>query len=422
MYQNCMMPNDSPFDKRWLTSQEKINKAPFPYEIQMDTISYMSCSSTPAPVNPQMFYTFRLGALSSTSGIRLSKAFRDYALKQNMSLEDRLNLIAKNSKLVRYQVADENSDEEETVEKSIQMQFSLRRNKSRSAVMWTHIEEDRQIHNLWNPIYFNDGELARIINELPDGTFLNNYAKATGGGNQLMASIFFGTVPHEVLQGVFKEKENPDPASLIVGYLSPKDFGSPYDNRTQLLRPTKTDGSESLHHVYGTNYVPSFSVPKNDIGEFGYLDEDEDNVKVLLAVNEYNPQSNRLLQSHVCGEDSIQLMVVFGEPSTYAAANCGRFDEPPIDQEKYELANDVLNYYEDYWQISKNVNCIRASGVGGGGTNEGRRCYGNVPDSRIDEIQWVIGRDPAVHKCGRPDSDVKPCPHFVSICTLETRP
>lgn len=434
MYQNCVMPRDSAFEKRYLTSEEKINNAPFPYEIQMDTISYMSCSSVPAEANPDMFYTFRLGAFNFGSGIRLHEDFRDYALEQELSEEERLELVAKSPKTVTYEESDE-EEEEDTIQKSIQMQFSIRDNdyvRTTPAINQHYISIEDQMHNLWQQIYFNNGEIARTINSLPKGEFLNNYEGAIDD-NQLMGSLFLGTLTHTQLQSIFTEQSGSGQsvipmggASLIMGYLSAKDWETPYANSVRLAAPSETEEDyPNPYQVYGAAYVPTFNYPRtfdynrNELGETGYLHKD--NRRVISDIFEYNPQNGRLVQDHACDEDSVQLMIVFDE-TAYEDADCGGFGGNPINQNKYDLADHVVNYYGNYWEISDNVNCIRASGLAGGGVSAGKHCYGDVPDSRIDDIQWIIGNDPEDHKCGGGGEDVKYCPHFVTICDLQIRP
>ena len=81
IFQNCQLP-DSGNNDGGTRAEPSLKSVGFPYEHQMDTVSYMSCSGDSSPPYHTEKYHVLFSALREGSGLKLTKTARDFLADQ----------------------------------------------------------------------------------------------------------------------------------------------------------------------------------------------------------------------------------------------------------------------------------------------------------------------------------------------------
>ncbi len=364
LFQNC---SDMPEEKKDNASLG--DSLPFPFETDIDTISYMSCSRTGNGANPRAYFTFRVGAYQA-GGIGLTSGF----LSQTGSAAQRSDILqATNTNAGSF------------------LQLAIRQRNHYQTVLGGSggVVEGSHYYNFLDSL--NAPVIGDRLGALTSGQKINYFSGITGlDGKLVEGSLNFfdgesqaGEVRNYLLNDMV----------LAMTYSSSGAGSEGYTARA----PDMTDISK----VYGKGYKVNFRL-------WSGLQGSGIN-RVLQSATEINLETGANIKNWSCSAADAYVIVRAQDaasgacsaaadplPSTLSAANRTRL----------EKIRRVLRV-EDWW-VDLNRSCVvpKNNPAGSGGA-----CYGTGAAAQTT-ITYSVGASGGATSC-----DVNTCPHYVSVCT-----
>lgn len=363
LFQNC---SDMPEEKKDNASLG--DSLPFPFETDIDTISYMSCSRTGNSVNPRAYYTFRVGAYQ-TGGIGLTSGF----LSQTGSAAQRSDIL-----------------QATTTNSGSFLQLSIRqRNRYQTVLGGSSGVQEGHYYNFLDSL--NAPVIGDRLGELKTGQKVNYFSGISGlEGKMVEGSINF--FDGETQSGDVRRYLLNDMV-LAMTYSSNGSGSEPYTARA----PDMTDVSK----VFGKGYKVGFRL-------WGSTQTGLN--RVLQSVTEMNLETGaNINNSWSC--DATNAYVIVRAQDVPGA--CGAAADPlpsqlsATNRARLEKIRRVLRV-EDWWvDLSRNCVVPKNNPSGSGGA-----CYGTGAAAQTS-ISYAVGAT----NSGVTSCDASTCPHYVSVCT-----
>jgi hypothetical protein len=406
-YQNCgVEPPQSMFDAKLAYK--------LPYEVSVDQLAYMSCSEQAGvPNEPDVYFSFRLGAYGSAAGLRLSDNFL-YETRRNNSATKALKLS------------------EEFASMNNRVIVSLRQ-QSNLSLTYMNAGSSIGVEEQDYDFIFGDlgsSEMSASLLEMDTDEYMNYWA---AGGIENDAYMQ-GTVVFNSAEAVsrdmrdFLEKRG---GLLTVG------FANPVDPATLLTRAAYAtnqdddgDGSKNdadddivpLNEAYGVGLRVTFRQPNP--ANWGYTRSGVNNnplpslpKRVLATAYEYDLSSPQQIKATWSCPTELQLRVVYPSdrnandpyPFTTARTLCPDAADPTTgtDLANFQIVRRSLPV--EHWKINWARRCVVPKYYTKGS------CYGvdsGTRDTRSPVYDFTQANaattcDPAINPA---------CLHFVSIC------
>lgn len=373
-FQNCAQP---PEQNSNISSFA--DKIPIAADINLDTISYMSCSNIKDAVEKRAYFTIRAGAYGpGTSGLALRTDFREAT--KYYSATDRARQFSSSAA---------NSDT--LVNLSI-------RSASNYQSPWVtdDLRAGEDIDSFLPPL--DSGFIAGPLSASAPGSMIN-YFPGAGSKRLVEASLRF--YKDEVNMVKTRQKlettSGTDAAFLIAGFSAASDelnlgLRSPY------VAAGTTPVPGSVAPVYGRGFVFAFAQP---LGYAGNSDR-----RVISATNglrefDMSVWPPREVYSNWDCSTGYQFMVIRPEDIVNGRAVCARVpDRAPAGQEGQLAAIRRVLRVED-WFVDMSRHCIVPK-------RTGDYCYGDPAVLANRLISY------GTTSCVNDATTV--CPHFVSVC------
>lgn len=371
VFQNCADPLN-------LATQDQASvndTLPFPYQVQMDTLSYMSCSGVTAGYDPRAVYTFRLGAYSSNKGIGLSPQYQSSVSTLTP---------AQISQALQSSLSNQGS----------QLELAIRLGNDYQTQILTANQGNSVLNNDYG-LYLgpmNSQTIADRISQLPPNKMLNYVAGIPGLDGRLLESSlrFLGS---ETLASSVRSNlmgNNGAPAILALTYT--QNLTDPISSRS----PTSTRNDRA----YGIGYQLAFRAPN------GFSSAAN---RVLNSVTEIDLTTNQASGANLSGWSCVDTLVVARNPNDCTLT--GQDDStgivnaplvaPLLNAPRLARIRNVLRA-ED-WYVDSAHSCVLPK-------NSSLNCYGNISSSDTRGVAYsgACSEDPS--------SGLPHCPHYVSIC------
>ena len=364
LFQNC---SDMPEEKKDYASLG--DSLPFPFETDIDTISYMSCSRTGNGVNPRAYYTFRVGAYQ-TGGIGLTSGF----LSQTGSAAQRSDILqATNTNSGSY------------------LQLAVRQRNRYQTVLGGGggVVEGSHYYNFLDVL--NSPVIGDRLGALSSGQKINYFSGMSGLDGKLVEgslNFFDGeTQSAEVRNYLLNDM------LLSLTYSSSGSGSEGYTARA----PDMSDVSKVFGKGYKLNFRLWSSLQSSGIN------------RVLQSATEVNLETGANVKSWSCSASDAYVIV---RAQDAASGACGASADPlpstlsSANRARLEKIRRVLRV-EDWW-VDLTRSCVvpKNSPSGGGGA-----CYGTGSSAQTT-IAYSVGATGGATSC-----DANTCPHYVSVCT-----
>ncbi len=373
-FQNCAEPLQ-------LASEDALsynNQLPFAYDTKIDTLAYMSCSSSERrELDNRGVFSFRVGAYADGSGLALSEGFKQTT--QNF----RPTQIAA-------------ALQESARNKDAVLQLSMRLINDFSVIMTNSPSAAVRNKDYWNILAPLDSqEVALSLGALEEGQRLNYLqGHPTASERFLEGSISFWDEGEARASSVRERLQN-------EAYLT-----MTYSDATSDAAIVRSPTAGDYKTAYGKGYKVSFRVPSGGAASVR---------NALNEVREVDLETGRMTGADLgtwdCpGNGAYTFRIVKNLAADLTASGCRAIPDPApnilagnaILKDRLEVIRRVLR--TEYWWVDIERNCVipkdpRAS------------CYG--PRETVDYTANSATCIAGVHNNG-----VAPhaCPHFVSVC------
>jgi hypothetical protein len=368
LFQNCAPPSESTVGKKESSSSGDL---PFALDVAMDTFTYLSCSQMGTQYDPNVFFSYRVGSVNPSSGLKFGTSFIKWAQDSKLSG----NALAKqivNSKthkdLNLILSIKERSDLQEGIEtpNGIQSQDQAYHSK------YPDLADLETISSL------SEGDLKSSLNEL-GGEFIHLSLSFNDDNDHLLDSLSQSGSTNMLTIG-FNQPSNDSseksPYAILGLANSPAAYGTGF--RLQTSKPTPSGGA-----------VANSSIPN----------------RVITKVIQYNladPSLKTVSAGWTCPS---QLSFRVVPLSLWQEAGCvdpGSIDNDSLSgsNSDYFLLNSLLNSDSDSnWKFDFENRCaFPPSGKG--------NCYSNQASP---SIEWDLTK-----ACG--SSGNKACTHWLTLC------
>ncbi len=374
VYQNCS--ESIPMAKKVSASSELpgLSGPAFPFELKVDHVAYMTCIGLPQNFDRGTFFTFKVGAYNSNSGVTLSSQWVSEANQKRMSEIEAINSL-----------------EAEQLSQGATVQFAVR-NKANLVYDYVHMTDGNNLTDsvpiVWGPL--SNYSLAQSLVRLNvlAGEHLNRWQ-----GVPFEAAVHFNSL------SASNEAEVRTHANDRTGYLS-LTFSSLKTSLAEAARSpaefVDTSSDSSLKGVFGSGLGLSFQAPEGSIGSSAS--------RVMSSVSEFNLLSKPAKATGhgwICPTAN-QFKIV--PRALWQAAGCA---DPASDLSPRSpqaaaaliAAENILGPNGSQWFIDTNNHCVIQN------YDQAGTCY---PNSGL--IQWNQAL-----ACGG-NTGVQ-CAHWLSICT-----
>lgn len=410
-YQNCgVEPTQSMFDVKQAYK--------LPYEVSINQVAYMSCSEQGGiPNEPNVYFSFRVGAYGDGAGLRLSDNFL-YETRRDSSGARALKLS------------------EEFVSLNHRLMFSMRQ-QSDLRVSYMNAGSTAGIEEQDYDFVFGDlgsNEMSASLLELDTDEYMNYWAAGGIENDAYMQGTMVFDAAETVAQDMrnFLEKNG---GLITLGYATPLDtanlltrasYSTNFDDDGDGRNNDSDDDIVPSNEAYGSGLKVSFKVanPAN----WGYTRAGINNnphpnmpKRVLATVYEYDLSQPQQIKATWSCPTALQLRIVapadkdFNDPYPFTTAQrlC-----PDVVPEEPTNATDLANYQiarrslpVSHWKINWARKCAVPKFYTKGS------CYGvderatpSVPRAPVYDFtqsRTTNTCDPSVNEA---------CLHFVSIC------
>ncbi len=375
-FQNCSpMP-----EMAQLPSEENLAAiAPFPYDVDLDTFAYMSCSDREG-LDKSTYFTIKMGALRPGSGVFLSSEFRSFAdtykLTQNKITE----------------ILDDN-----TFSRDAKLQVSVR---SKANLRGTPVGSGslpQRVGLVWSSL--SVPPLATNIADTDETIKVN-----VGPGGYLMSSVLLSAFYEEQIEDYIYTSGIP-----VIGFQGA--FYKNVDEREhRLVSPYDVLGV-NINAIYGKGFLPQLASPRYGGSRIGH---GKRVIGTLTVQRVDGASSSPSVWS--CVEQAEYRIVPYDERATAgcdinAAAPTGTTsNEAKAYAAAYALLIGSVPNGSARWKIDQGHRCI----IDLQSSQVARQCYKTIADygALIAPIQW--GTNPTTDVCG--GASGKQCPQYMSIC------
>lgn len=365
-FQNCSQPAETSADGSSnggaSTGGSYVANLPHAYEAKMDTIAHMSCSNVTVSLPRRSYFTYRVGAYSSsTGGLTLTRAFRDKT--KYFSLEERVQAL-----------------QQSTANANTRLSLSIRSEVSIDSILQegtTVVGEE--IESFLPPLDMTS--IATPLAALPVGAMIN-YFPGSSPQRLMEASLRFYKYDNVIQDS--RMRLSPATMGTGSGAFLAVGYSSSSDEANQVLR----------RPLNGSGFKMQFGLPSGSTaGE----------TRVLSSITEYSLATG----SPVTGSSwscpaYLQFMVVRPEDKA-AGFPCNAFvDRADNDQEARALQAIRRVLRVEDWYVDIKNHCVMPR-------ETADYCYGR-PDMSVPEtrrIQYGVN-------CANTGTTM--CPHFVSVC------
>lgn len=360
-FQNCSQPPDST-DGSSQFGTSYIEKLPHAYDAKMDTIAHMSCTNSVVNLPGRAYFTYRVGAYSSsTGGLSLTPAFREAT--KYFSVEQRLQGI-----------------QESTANMNTRLSLAIRSEDSIDSILREGtLAVGEEIESFLPAL--DSTSVATPLAALPVG-YMVNYFPGSDRRRLMEASIRLNKYDNVVkdtridLSAVGATRSK----FLAVGY------SNSADEADQVLRKP----------VNGTGFKLTFGVPS------GMSLPNED--RVLRSVTEYSLSTRQPVGGTWKCPSNYQFTIVRPEDKA-AGLVCTSFvdrADTPAEEEALRAIRRVLRV-ED-WYVDVKNHCVMPR-------ETADYCY-DRPDRSVPETRKI---QYGVSTCDSKNTSIL-CPHYVSVC------
>jgi hypothetical protein len=372
-FQNCMeMPEDA--------ALESSKDIPFPYEVKMDTVGYMSCTAMSTP-EPNAYFTMRIGALRDGSGISYTQTF--------------INDVSANNHGFGY--AQELLTQAPYQDLRLQMSVRPRSDLTAEPIGVQGVPPSQSVFPLWDRALLSvDPLFSQIFTKTPAHPLIS-YSSARDGHIKLIGQITLNQSSTTDILNRLSTTGMP-----VISFQKGDEYSY------HLLK--KTDIGDLHTGIYGSGFYTAFSYPtlyKAD-GTNGVYQAPGPKA-IVQVIQENQANGNRGNGQWSCPGYANYRIV----PIEFAAqAGCNPNQGVPVSGSKEKMAYDdataLLNMNGPYWIVDQTNHCaIRNTNLipHPPGANT---CY-----SDPSLVAWGLDSSGRLN-CG--GSTGKYCPEFFSIC------
>lgn len=365
LFQNCSGTEEQKKDEASMG-----DSAGFPFETDIDTLSYMSCSRTGTAANPRAYYTFRAGAYQA-GGIGLSPAF----------------ISNTNSAGQRSETLQSSSNNSGSY-----LQMSIRQRNSYQTVLGGNsgIQEGYHFYNFLDTL--SAPVLADRLGRLGGGEKVNYFSGTSGLDGKLVEGslrFFDGETQSAAVRNYLMN-------DMLIGmtYSMPGSSDGWTARAPDMADPKK---------VYGKGYKVNFKLWGSQASGINRLLQGVTEMDLVTGL----PASNKVRWD--CNAYDAYIIVRAQDVPGYCSAVA---DPRPsalssADRLRLEKIRRVLRV-EDWW-VDLARGCVVPKNAPNGG---GGACYGAGAAAQT-VIQYAVGAP----NSGVTTCDVNTCPHYVSVCT-----
>ncbi|MCB0415580.1 MAG: hypothetical protein KDD50_14680 [Bdellovibrionales bacterium] len=384
IFQNCAGGLSSDTES---ASSSASSNAPFAFDISVDTISYMSCSSM-SNEDPTAYYSFRAAALGSNAGVKLSSKIRDYV--GDRFAERYLSVIqSSKSQEAQAQLSIRGSDGARQLQSVMGDKNGNVRLGEHVGLILGPLDSEAIVKELWRQ---EDGVRSQFLSTIPglesdravagQIRYLHNNDTAgiradMNGSSGVMMALTYGSLPvmgNELM--ALSDFEDKTKQAYGRGYFM--EFGQQTAADSLLDRELLTIREESLEEVKGE--ALQWSCP---------------NLLKFKIVREEDAVHGRAGIDPVLADSS----------KTY----CRKGVDPylPGSNAAFDVVRGILDPDKDDWYIDLHNMCVIAKKDSG-------YCYGTLQNNSSFKVIYN-------GTCVDGTSQAQ-CPHFVSICTRTAIP
>jgi len=364
-----------------------------PYELKIDQVAYMSCSSQlNIPNEDGVFFTFRVGAYGNNSGVRITPDFFEATKRKDN--HSRMDILGNDigTSLRR-------------------LQFALRQ-QSNLFRMFVNGGSGDGIEEIDYDTVMGDlgtDEMSATLLKAPEGQYVNYWP----AGGVTRDSYFEGTMVFDTSENIAEQVRSfvsrdgvlalayadaTDPSTIITPYdYIDSDEDMPEDITTNIAfgLGLKFSFKQATPQVWGYNGAPHANNPK----------------RILASVSDYNLVTgpNKSNGSWTCPQ-TLQLRIIYpddadnpdpnGQPET-----CPLVHDPAVPSSLLKIVRRSLPVSD--WWVNLNRQCVVPKRY-----TEGS-CYGMDEGQNPD-----VTNTPVYDIRAACSPEINPvCTHFVSICT-----
>ncbi len=406
-YQNCgVEPSQSMFDVKQAYK--------LPYEASIDQIAYMSCAEQEGvPNEPDVFFSFRAGAYTDTSGLRLSDDFL-YETRRDSSSSRALKLS------------------EEFVSMNRRLMFSIRQ-QSDLNVSYMNDGSSIGIEEQDYDFVFGDlgsSAMSASLVSLETDAYLNYWAPGGIESDAYMQGTMVFNSAESVAQETrdFLERNG---GLLTLGYASPVDpatlltrasYSSNQDDDGDGISNDADDDIVPASEAYGVGLKLTFKQPNPS--NWGYTQSGLNNTpqpnlpkRVLATAYEYDLSAPQQVKATWSCPTALQLRIIFPDdkdiadpyPFSTARTLCPDAADPTsaTDLANFQIARRSLPVA--HWKINWARRCAVPKFYTKGS------CYGvDVGTNTTRSPRYDFTQSRTTNVC---NPAINPaCLHFVSIC------